>query len=117
MALLEHLPQFELHATPHTAKIDRNHTVEVFSGRIGSLHSNVLDAGIVIGRIKPPKMGDRLFDHSLYLRVIGYIALYRKCLVSAGRQFLGSGAYGLLVRVGQRHRSARLSKSLRRRKA
>src|SRR5262249_24043283 len=36
--LREHLPQFALHATPHAAKIDRNHAVKVFSRSIGGFY-------------------------------------------------------------------------------
>jgi hypothetical protein len=68
--LLEHLPQLELHATPHAAKIDGNHAVKVFSGGIGSFHSDVLDAGIVVGRIEPPERSHRPLNHTFYLSIV-----------------------------------------------
>src|SRR5205814_313990 len=65
-SLLAHLLQLKLHATPYTAEIDRHHPVVIFSGRISGLCEDILNAGIVVGRIEPPEGRDSLTNHGLY---------------------------------------------------
>src|SRR5229473_8618991 len=91
--LLEHLPQLELHATPHTAKIDRNHAIKVFSGSIGGFHSNILNASIVVSRVEPPERRYGLLNHTFYLSIVSDVAVDGKCLVPLHRKFLGSGTH------------------------
>src|SRR5271154_427270 len=69
-ALLAHLLQFELHAAPDTAQVDRHDPVVIIAGRICSFRQNTLYAGIVIGSIEPSEVGDSLLYHCLHLRVI-----------------------------------------------
>src|SRR5216683_3894600 len=114
--LLEHLAKLELHATPHSAQIDRNHPVKVFPCRFGGLRNDILDAGIVVGGIQPAESSDGPFDHRFHLSVVGYVAWNSECLVSADGQLLRRSTYGLFVRVGQCHQSARLREGRRRRK-
>src|SRR5258708_4248640 len=80
-SLLAHLLQLELHATPHTAKIDRHHPVVIVTGRIGSFSKDVLNAGIVVGCIELSKSRDSLLNHCFYLSVIRYVTTDRQCLV------------------------------------
>src|SRR5579883_10469 len=116
-SLLEHLTKLELHAAPYAAQVDRNHPVEILPSGLGSFHRDILDAGIVVGGIKPAEGSDRAFDHRFHLSVIGYVATDREGVMSPGSQILDGGTYRLFVRVGQRHGSARLREGLRRRKA
>jgi hypothetical protein len=71
---------------------------------------------IVVGCVETSERSDGLLDHGFDLAVIGYVASNRECLVPACRHLLRGRSYGLFIRVGQRHRGARLGKSFRRRK-
>src|SRR5579863_681273 len=73
-ALFAHLLQLEFHAAPHTAQIDAHHPVIIFAGGIGRFCKNVLNAGVVVGRIESAESGDRLFHHGVYLRVVRHVA-------------------------------------------
>src|SRR5438034_5727861 len=85
ISLLEHLAMLDLHAPHHTAQIDRNHAVKVFSGSIGCFHSNILDAGIVVGRIELPKRRYGLLNHAFYLSIVSDVAVDGKCVVPLRR--------------------------------
>src|SRR5207253_27294 len=62
-SLFAHLLQFELHAAPFAAEIDPHDAIVIFTGGVGSLCEDILDARVVIGGIKPAKDRDRLRDH------------------------------------------------------
>ncbi len=79
----------------------------------GGFRDNILNAGIVVGRIEPPESSYRPFHHGFHLNVISDVALHGKSLVPPAGQFLDGGTHRILVRVGQHHRSARFGKSLR----
>ena len=103
-SLLAHLAQLELHASPDTTEIDGHHSVIVFPGSISGLRNNILNAGIVVGRIQPAESGDGLLNHCFHLSVISDVAMDSECLVTVGRQFLGCRLHCLLIPVRQRHR-------------
>ena len=104
-ALLAHLLQLELHATPYAPQIDRHHPVVIVSGRISSFCKDILNAGIVVGCIEPPESRDSLLNHVLNLSVIGDVADDSECFVTLGSQFLGGRTHRLLMPVRQHHRS------------
>src|SRR3989442_5293838 len=101
--LLAHLLQLKLHATPYTAEIDRHHPVVIFSGGISSLCEDILNAGIVVGRIEPPESRDSLMNHGLYLGVISNVTMNSQRLMTLRLQFLGCRTHRLFVPVRQHH--------------
>jgi hypothetical protein len=88
--------------------------IEITRSKSSLVASAASATSVVVCRVETSERRDGLLNHGLDLAVIGYVASDRECLVPAGRQLLGSRTYGLFVRVGQRHRSARLGKGLRR---
>ena len=96
-SLPAHLLQFELHAAPYSAEIDRHHPIVVFPGSISSLCEDILNVGVVVGRIEASKSGDRLFRHCFHLRLIGHITADGKCLMNL--KLPGRRLRGLLIPV------------------
>jgi hypothetical protein len=57
--LLAHLLKFELHATPDATdatEVDGHHPVVVFRSGIGRRREDILNAGVVIGPSRRPKV-------------------------------------------------------------
>ena len=111
--LLAHLKQFVLHAQPHTAEVDRIHSVELFTCGVGSLNSQTLHTGVVEGCIQASECGDGLFNHCLYLSFIGDIAGDCDCFVTGGSQAVRCSWGCRLIDVNPRYCSAFVSKCLR----
>src|SRR5258708_18494477 len=88
-SLFAHLLQLELPATPYTLEVDPHHPVVVFPGSISSLCENILNAGIVVSRVEPAESSDRLFHHSLHLRVVGHVTADGQCLMTFIGKLLG----------------------------
>ncbi len=97
--LLAHMPQLELHRAPDATQIDAHHSVVIFAGRISGLGEDILNAGIVVGRIKLAEGSDRLLHHRFNLGIIRYIAANRQCLMPFMRKFLGCSLDFLFVPI------------------
>src|SRR5258708_14637963 len=102
-SLLPHLLQFELHATPYTAEIDPHHPVVIFSGSISSLCEDILNTGIVVGRIDASEGGDRLFHHCFHLRVLAHVTAVGQSLITFIGKLLSPGLRGFLIPIRQHH--------------
>ncbi len=111
-ALLAHHLQFKLHAAPHAPQIYAHHAVIIIARRICRLRQHVLDACVVVRRVQPSKLGDRLLHHGFYLRVIRNVARNGEGLVTFLRQVLRSRLHFLLVPIRQHHGGFCFCKSL-----
>jgi len=98
-SLFAHLLELELHATPYTLEVDPHHPVVVFPGSISGLCENILNAGVVVSRVEPPESSDRLFHHSLHLRVVGHVTADGQCLMTFIGKLLGCGLRVFLIPV------------------
>src|SRR5208283_5033588 len=91
-ALLAHLQQFVLHATPDAAEIDGVYPVELFAAGVGSFRDEALHTGVVERRIQTAEGRHRLVDHRLDLRLVGNITAHCDGLVTCGDELFCSRA-------------------------
>src|SRR6266487_5056496 len=69
-ALPEHLAQLLLHATPHTAQVDRHHAIPLVAADVSRFDTALHEARLLECGVQPPEADHRSFDHRCHLIVI-----------------------------------------------
>ena len=110
-ALLSHLQQLVLHASPDATQINGVHPVECLRRLICHVGSRSLYARIVESGIKSAKGSNGAFHHGCHLRFVRHVAAHAE-RIAAGRLDLVHGLLqGVLADVRQRDGRTRIGES------